>query len=73
MAVDKGPHLSALEDATIAQIQVEAREKEAHGFTKICRWDDLKKNLPRAPKRSPLVMILHKSRKYRAILDLSYH
>ena len=34
-AVDKGPHSSALEDDAIAQIQVEARKKEAQGFSKI--------------------------------------
>ena len=71
-AVDKGPHSSALEDDAIAQIQVETREKEAQGFVKIHRWEDLKKNLPRALKLSPLAIIPHKSRKYRAILDLSY-
>ena len=68
----KGPYLSALEDDTIAQIQVEARENETQGFAKIYRWDDLKKNLPRTLKLSPLAMIPHKSRKCRAILDLSY-
>ena len=71
-AVEKGPHSSALEDDAIAQIQVEAREKEAQGFAKIYKWEELKKNLPRALKLSPLAMIPHKSRKYRAILDLSY-
>jgi len=70
--VDKGPHSSALEDDAIAQIQMEAREKEAQGFANIYKWEDLKKDLPRALKLSPLAMIPHKSRKYRAILDLSY-
>ena len=51
---------------------MEAREKEAQEFVKIYRWDDLKKNLPRALKLSPLAMIPHKSRKYKTILDLSY-
>ena len=36
------------------------------------RWGDLKQNLPSKLKFSLLVMIPHKSRKYRAILDLSF-
>ena len=71
-AVEKGPHKSALEPDAIEQMQVEAREKEAQGFAKIYLWEELKKNLPKALKLSPLAMIPHKSRKYRAILDLSF-
>ena len=73
-AVDKGPHVSALELDAIEQIQKEAKEKERQGFAKIYTWEWLKKNLHKHPqlKLSPLAMIPHKSRKYRAILDLSY-
>ena len=71
-AVERGPHSSALVDEAIDQIQVEAREKEAQGFAKIYLWEELKKNLPRKLKLSPLAMIPHKSRKFRAILDLSF-
>ena len=35
-------------------------------------WDSIKDDPPAQLKISPLAMILHKSRKYRAILDLSY-
>ena len=51
---------------------MEAREKETQEFANIKKWEDLKQDLPRALKLSPLAMIPHKSRKYRAILDLSY-
>ena len=71
-AVERGPHTSALEPDAIKQIQVEAREKAAQGFATIYKWEDLRKNLPRLLKLSPLAMIPHKSRKYRAILDLSF-
>ena len=71
MAVDKGPYSSAFEDKALTQIQVETREKVAHGFVKIYRREDLKKNLLHALKLSPLAMTPHTSRKYRAILDLS--
>ena len=71
-AVEKGPHVSALVPDAIDQMQIEAREKEQQGFATIFKWEDLKKNLPRELKLSPLAMIPHKSRKYRAILDLSF-
>lgn len=51
---------------------MEVRENESQGFAKIYIWEDLKKKLPEALKLSPLAMIPHKSRKYRAILDLSF-
>jgi hypothetical protein len=73
-AVEKGPHSSSLEPDAIEQIQMEAKEKVKQGFSKIYTWEWLKKNLNKHPqlKLSPLAMIPHKSRKYRAILDLSY-
>jgi len=71
-AVEQGPHRSALEPDAIAQMQIEAREKVAQGFANIYLWEDLKKELPPSLKLSPLAMIPHKSRKYRAILDLSF-
>ena len=71
-ALTKGPHSSAMEDDAISQIQVEAREKSAQGFETIVRWEDINQNTPSNLNISPLVMIPHKSRKYRAILDLSF-
>jgi hypothetical protein len=35
-------------------------------------WDDIKENPPPQLKISPLAMIPHKSRQFRAILDLSF-
>ena len=70
--VTKSPHSSALEDDVISQIQIEAREKPAQGFATIVRWDDIKQNPPSNLKILPLAMIPHKSRKYRAILYLSF-
>ena len=61
-----------MEDHEISQIQVEARKKVAQGFATIVRWDDIKQNPPSSLKFSPLAMIPHKSREYRAILDLSF-
>ena len=54
-------------------MQVEASEKAAQGFVKIYTWEELKKSPPPpVMKLSPLEMIPHKLRKYRAILVLSF-
>ena len=71
-AAEQGPHWSALEPDVIAQIQVEARKKETQGFCKLYDWEELKSNLPKKLKLSPLAMIPLKSKNYRAILDLSF-
>ena len=71
-AAERGPHRSALEPDTIAQIQAEVHKKEAQGFCNVYEWEELKRNLPKKLKLSPLAMIPHKSRTYRAILDLSF-
>ena len=63
--------MSAMAPDAIEQIQREAREKAAQGFATIHKWEDLKKDRPRALKLSPLAMIPHKSQKHRAIPDLS--
>jgi len=71
-AVEKGPHVSALQPEAMAQLQQEVAEKEKQGAVRVVLWEDLKKDLPRELKVSPIAMIPHKSRLYRAILDLSY-
>ena len=71
-AVTKGPHSLALEDDAISKIQVKAWGKPAQGFSTIVRWDNIKQNPPSNLKKSPLAMIQHKRRKYRAILNLSF-
>ena len=72
VAAQRGPHVSSLEPDAIEQIQVEARDKEKQGFAKIYKCDDVIQNPPPNLKLSPLAMIPHKSRKYRAILDLLF-
>jgi hypothetical protein len=71
-AVERGPHVSALEHDAIAQLEEEIPEKVKAGQCKVVLWDDIKHNPPEQLKISPLAMIPHKSRKYRAILDLSF-
>ena len=47
-------------------------EKEEHEYTRIIKWDEIKDNFPATLKVSPLAMSPHKSRKFRAILYLSF-
>ena len=61
-----------MEDDEISKIQVEAQEKSAQWFETIVRWEDIKQNPPSNLKISTVEMIPHKSRKCRAILDLSF-
>jgi len=71
-AVEKGPHLSAREPGAAEQFRKEAREKEAQGFCRILKWKTLRRDPPRDLKISPLAAVPHKSRSWRAILDLSF-
>ena len=69
-AIDRGPHVSALEPAGIAQLDEEIREKVTNGQAKIVHWNDIRFNPPPQLKVSPVAMVPHSSRPFRAILDL---
>ena len=56
----------------MGQLQAEVAEKGLKGQARLILWDDIKNNPPKALKISIIAMIPHKSRKFRAILDLSY-
>ena len=71
-AIDVGPHVSALVPDAMHQLQEEVAAKTDNGQVKVFLWDDLKKNLPPKLKISRIAMIPHKSKPYRAILNLSY-
>jgi len=71
-AIDRGPHKSALEPATIAHFAEEVADKVKKGQARTFLWDDIKQNHPRKLKVSPVAAIPHKSRAYRSILDLSF-
>jgi hypothetical protein len=71
-AIDSGPHPSAKDPAAMAQQLAEATDKEKRGQCKIVLWDDIKEAPPPQLKISPIAMIPHKSRLFRAILDLSF-
>jgi hypothetical protein len=71
-AIEKGPHTSALDKEAMEQLQTEVAEKVKVGQAKVVMWDDSKHRPPKELKVSPIAMVPHKSRKFRAILDLSF-
>ena len=71
-AIDRGPHKSALNPDAIIQLRQEVQEKVANGQAHLVNWNDIKSNPPPELKISPIAMIPHKSRQFRAILDLSF-
>ena len=68
----RGPHVSAMVPEAMKQLQLEVAEKEKNDQVRVIKWDDIKDNLPKELKVSPIAMIPHKSRMFRAILDLSF-
>jgi hypothetical protein len=71
-AIDRGPHVSALVPEAIEHLQVEAKDEVKKGQAWVVLWDDIKNDPPKELKISPIAMIPHKSRMFRAILDLSF-
>ena len=72
-AVRKGAHVSALYPVARKVLREETMEKVKEGFAKIVKFGDLLRDMPKKLKISPVAMIPHKSRQYRAILDLSFN
>jgi len=70
-AIEYGTHPSADSPEAAQYCREQTTEKVKQGFAKMYLWDELKKNLPRGLKLSPIACIPHKSRSFRLILDLS--
>jgi len=71
-AVQRGPHISAKSEEAARCLREEAMEKVAQGEAEVIKWDDIKANPHPKLKISPLAAVPHKSRLFRAILDLSF-
>jgi PAS domain-containing protein len=71
-AIARGNHSSAQEPEAIEFHMAQVQEKIANKQCRIVLWDDIKDNIPPQLKVSPLAMVPHKSRAFRAILDLSF-
>ncbi len=68
----QGPHQSALTPEAIAYFTEEAAEKVRTNQARIVTWDNIKDNLPRELKISPIATIPHKSKAFCSILDFSF-
>jgi hypothetical protein len=73
LALKRGPHISAKQKKAAIQLQIETQDKIKHGYARTVQWKDIKDNIPSQLKISPIAMIPHKTRKFRAILDLSFN
>jgi hypothetical protein len=73
IALKRGPHVSAKAKQATNQLHIETADKIKHGYARIVKWGDIKNKVPKKLKISPIAMIPHKSRKFRAILDLSFN
>lgn len=75
-AARRVPHKSALEPDAIDMMHAEVKDKIKEGFVEMVYLDEIEDALGSDKwehlKISPLAMVPHKSRKYRAILDLSF-
>ena len=71
-AVKRGPHISAKQKEARIQLHQEISEKIREGFAKTVKWKDIKHDIPKNLKISPIAAIPHKSRGFRFILDLSF-
>ena len=70
--MQRGPHTSAKAKRAITQLREETKGKIANNYARIVKWGDIKSNIPKKLKISPVAMIPHKSKSYRCILDLSF-
>ena len=72
-AIRRGPHVSALAPDAMLQFDAEIAEKVAAGQARLVSWDSIQDSPPTLLKISPIAMVPHKSRAYRAILDLLFN
>ena len=63
-AIQRGPHPSAKLKEAAAHLHKETAAKVAAGHMKVLRWKDIKENIPKRMKVSPVALIPHKSRSY---------
>lgn len=68
----RGPHASAMHPDARTQLYAEVHKKIKLGQARLVVWNNIKDNPLPELKISPVAMIPHKSRQFRAILDLSF-
>jgi hypothetical protein len=60
----RGPHKSSTSKAAIKQLRDETRDKIKHGYARLVHWSEIKNDIPKKLKISPVAMIPHKSKKF---------
>ena len=68
----RGPHWSANREKSVRQLHQETEDKVNHKYKIIVKWGDIKNDIPKKLKMSPMAMIPQKSKPFRYILDLSF-
>ena len=71
-AIRHGPHSSTMKAPALKVLHIEVQEEITQGYARKISFGELRKHIPKNLKLSPVVMIPHKSRDYRTILDLSF-
>ena len=72
LLLEKGPHRSAQMKSVIKQLREETNDKIKHGYARVVKWGEIKQEMPKKLKISPVAMIPHKSKQFRCIFDLSF-
>ena len=65
--IERGPHLSAMKPEAMQAFKDEVTKKLGKNQVRIMFWDDVKNDLSKQLKVSPMVQIPHKSRAYRTL------
>ena len=71
-AIEEGPHMLDVVPEVMAELALEIEDTVRQGQAKVVLWEDIKEDPPEELTVSPTAMIPHKSRKFHAILDLSF-
>ena len=70
--LEQGPHCSATCKKATRQLRQETEDKIKHKYARVVCWGDIKNNIPKNLKLSPVATIPRKSKPFRCILDLSF-
>jgi len=71
-ALLRGNHTSTNAKRATQALRDERQVKQANKYAHVVKWKDIKYNIPKKLKVSPVAMIPHKSRAFHCILDLSF-
>ena len=70
--LERGPNWSANGKKAVCQLRQETQDKVKHKYEMISKWGDIKNEIPKKLKMSPVATIPHKSKPFRCILDPSF-